>query len=787
MPYNTYNKLALLALVASLGLSACSSDKSTEPGTPIDTTSNDSYPVVEHILDFDKIDPRFSYSGEDAKSALIDSPSGQGKALKIDFGATEYRPTATITTTEPWNWEQYDEVHIAFDVHNTGKNSIQLYLELTNAGDPEPIHGRRSASIGVGESGTYYGVIKGRFKDLETGLREQPAPWKSDETLLVWRYGDKNMPLDQVTNISFFVRGNVLEKQVVIDNIRLRKNPTYNNSTYLEKLVDRYGQNAQQDYPIKISSDEELKAAADKELAELNQGLMKDRSRFGGWKDGPKYEATGYFRTQKIDGQWWMIDPEGYLFFSHGLANVRMANLSTLTGADFSDDKVRYIDPNETTPEDSLNIVPVAEQYRQSRYVSSDLRHNMFEWLPSYDDDLGEHFGYRRSVLIGPVSSGETYSFYRANLERRYGQTEPESYIRQWEETTLDRMQNWGFTSMGNWVDPAFYPNEKVPYFANGWIIGDYKTLTSGDEVWSPLPDAFDPEFVHRAKVTIDIIAKEIQASPWCVGIFVDNEKSWGRPKGTIQQRYGVIVNALSRAAAESPAKRHFASWLREKYANDIGKLNDAWQTEIASWQVLADGVEFESYNDALIADMSSMLNMISNEYFRVVHDAIAEALPNHLYMGARMASWGMPQETISAAVKYSDVLSFNIYEEGLQKKRWSFLEELDLPTLIGEFHIGSRSDTGVFHPGLTQASSQADRAKMYLDYMKTVVEHPNMVGAHWFQYVDSPITGRAYDGENYNVGFVSVTDIPYPEMVQAAKLLNSGLYPKRYQQGDKK
>ena len=36
-------------------------------------------------------------------------------------------------------------------------------------------------------------------------------------------------------------------------------------------------------------------------------------SRYGGWI-GKKFEATGYFHPRKIDGRWWLIDPEGYRF-----------------------------------------------------------------------------------------------------------------------------------------------------------------------------------------------------------------------------------------------------------------------------------------------------------------------------------------------------------------------------------------------------------------------------------------------------------------------------------------
>jgi agarase len=49
-------------------------------------------------------------------------------------------------------------------------------------------------------------------------------------------------------------------------------------------------------------------------------------------------------------------------------------------------------------------------------------------------------------------------------------------------------------------------------------------------------------------------------------------------------------------------------------------------------------------------------------------------------------------------------------------------------------------------------------------------------VGVHWFQYIDEPLTGR-FDGENYNIGFVDVTDTPYPELRDAARRVNNTIY----------
>ncbi|MDD1830270.1 agarase, partial [Photobacterium sp. ZSDE20] len=103
--------------------------------------------------------------------------------------------------------------------------------------------------------------------------------------------------------------------------------------------------------------------------------------------------------------------------------------------------------------------------------------------------------------------------------------------------------------------------NEKIPFFANGWIIGDFKTVSSGDDFWTALPDPFDPEFEQRAIATVKQVKAEIMDSPWCVGIFIDNEKSWGR-MGTIEGQYGIPIHTLSRNAEESPTKAVFMTVL---------------------------------------------------------------------------------------------------------------------------------------------------------------------------------------------------------------------------------
>lgn len=772
--------IMLKKLLTSVSVLACISLAAGCNETAIDNSQYRSSEMENQLtlIDFDNVEEQGWIKSERIEAVSIVNSKSDGRALQLSFSSQVNTDNVPIVPNRPWDLTSYPDHNVAFDVENLTNGSLQFYVALEDsAGNRE----QRSLSVPANYKGTVFFPITGPEARNIIGLWGIPPVWDTDDMQMDWRSKKKDaLNPNEIAKFEFFVVGLMEDKSMTVDNIRLRPNPK-RDGTWLTAISDRFGQNAKADFPLKISSEEELRKIALAELKALaaDEGIA-DRSRFGGYKDGPKLDATGFFRVEKVDGKWWMVDPEGYLFFSHGPANVRMANMTTLTGVDFKDDSVRFVSSDEVTPEDSIGLVSVSDEVRATRFVTNEMRHNMFEWLPSYDDPLADHYSYRRSTHVGPIAHGETYSFYRANLERRYGETSPESYLRKWEEVTLDRMKAWGFTSFGNWVDPAFYPNEQVPYFANGWIIGDFKTLQPLNARWSAMPDFYDPVFRERAVATISVIAEEVKASPWCIGIFIDNEKAWGELEGSVEARYGVITDALSKDAAKSPAKKAFTDHLKAQYGS-IEKLNTAWETDIADWADFEDGVTFETYSDQHAEDLSKMLEMLGEQYFAVVTDVLKEYLPDHLYMGARMANWGMPPEIIKASVKYSDVLSFNIYEDGVQPKHWAFLEEVDLPTVIGEFHIGTTKSSGLYSPGIVSAYDEADRVEAYKTYMQSVVDNPYFVGAHWFQYMDEPLTGRTYDGENANIGFVNVADIPYPELIEAAKEFNTNLYPSRY------
>jgi agarase len=768
--------------VTSVGMfSGCGKPVNTENQIEAaETTVSKNSNTLLSLLDFENAEQLSKIKFENVETEFVTSGKGltQGKqALALTLKAKDnYKTSVTFAPDEKWDWSDKGPLKVALDIANPLAMSAQIYVTVADA--KGQTH-NRSVIVPQQSNGTYTIELAAGDLGMETGIRSNPKSADDPTTPVTWRWGVKELDLSQITSIKFSMTSLLHDRKLVIDDLRLIKGGSFSLDN-LTKVVDKFGQNVNVDFPTKIHSLAHLLESKVNEESVLDGKLMSDRSKFGGWKDGPKLEATGYFRTTKIDGQWSLVDPEGHLFFSHGIANVRMSNTSTITGYDFDNSMIVQRDKNDLTPEDSKGLNTISGKALTTRAVSSSLRSNMFTWLPSYDDPLANHFGYRRTVHVGAVEHGETFSFYRANLERKYGETSPESFMQDWQENTLNRMNNWGFTSFGNWIDPSFYAQQQVPYFANGWIIGDFKTVSSGNDYWSALPDPFDPVFVERARATAEAIAEEVKGNPWCVGVFIDNEKSWGR-EGSLQSQYGIVINTLSKSDEESPTKAVFTKLLKDKY-QDIHDLNLLWGTQFKHWNSVEQGVELSTVIDAMKSDFESMLFTYANQYFAVVNSEIKRVMPNHLYMGARFADWGMTPEIVKAAAKHADVVSYNYYKEGLQKDYWKFLEDIDMPSIIGEFHIGA-TDTGLFNPGLVHAQNQADRGRMYKDYMHSVIDNPYFVGAHWFQYIDSPLTGRAYDGENYNVGFVSVTDTPYTEMIDAAKELNAGIYTRKFKQ----
>ncbi|PPA02266.1 beta-agarase, partial [Pseudomonas sp. MWU12-2312b] len=93
-------------------------------------------------------------------------------------------------------------------------------------------------------------------------------------------------------------------------------------------------------------------------------------------------------------------------------------------------------------------------------------------------------------------------------------------------------------------------------------------------------------------------------------------------------------------------------------------------------------------------------------------------------------------------------------------------------PVLITEFNFGS-TDRGPYWGGVTQLAKEEDRGPAYANFLKQALSEPSIVGVHWFQYLDQPVTGRLLDGENGHFGLVGITDLPFQGFVDSVRKSN--------------
>lgn len=639
-------------------------------------------------------------------------------ALQIDFQPRTDWPNLMFRADTFWDWSAFSG--LAFDLTNPTDEPITFGVRVDDDRRADGVRFCRQGSAIIAPRKRVRFAFPLAPDPMDYGMRGLPAV---TDYIPIGASGKLN--LKHIVAFQIFLDHPQTPKRLIIDNICLVR---YYQS--FEGIVDAFGQYTRANWAHKVRSVAHLRQQLREEertLAHLSE--PPDRDRFGGWAKGPKRTATGYFRTEKVDGKWWLITPDGTLFLSVGINCVNWGELTFITG-----------------------------------------RESMFTWLPDKEEPLGQFYAEVKGALMGPIKEGKAYNFYLANLYRKYG----EDYRNRWVAHTLKRLRSWGFNTIANWSDRAFYRNGKIPYVASVGIWGEHKQVSSGSDYWGKMHDPYDEGFRRNLEASLDHVVSLVGDDPWCIGYFIDNELSWGGA-GEQGGRFGLAYGALQLDARESPAKRAFMEQLRQKYRT-IDALNQAWKTDFASWEALERPVDLLNTPPTTDRqeDMRAYVKAFALQYFRTVRSALRQRAPNHLYLGCRFA-WHTP-EAIEANAEVGDVLSFNLYVPRIDRARWRFLEAYDRPLITGEFHFGAL-DRGMFHTGLMTTENQRQRARMYADYVRSVVEHPYFVGCHWFQYIDQPLTGRWFDGENYNIGFVTTTDTPYPEMVASARAVHREVY----------
>jgi agarase len=294
-------------------------------------------------------------------------------------------------------------------------------------------------------------------------------------------------------------------------------------------------------------------------------------------------------------------------------------------------------------------------------------------------------------------------------------------------------------------------------------VILDFATHSGADWQHGVSADFFDPRFEQTARQIAGEVCQPRRFDHELLGYFSDNELRWGhdwRGKETMLDMY-------LRLPAGAAGRTHALEFLREKYAGDIHRLNDAWGVNAQEFEKIT----MAGATDAYRADAAEFLERVATRYFEVSESAIREADPNHLYLGARFA--GLPPDAVLRGARKADVVSINVYEFDPCPVIQQVFKVTSRPVMVGEFAFRAQNSGLPNTQGAgPKVPDQAARAKAYADYVTRLESLPQAVGYHWFEWVDEPKEGR-FDGENSNYGLVDIQDRPYGEFVDAVKRAN--------------
>lgn len=267
-----------------------------------------------------------------------------------------------------------------------------------------------------------------------------------------------------------------------VDSIGIRMHAPINNPTfelrsialsvedpgdvYMEDqpMVDEFGQWNLGEYEGKVKSEAQLRKEWEVEEKEQVTTKAYNYSKYGGYLQ-KKVKATGFFRTEKIDGRWWFVDPEGYLFLSVGVDCVSPGGGGN-----------------------ALNI---------------DKRRNMFKALPPEGHGMDP-------------SRPNTASFGTWNLYRRYG----DDYPAKSKEMIIKRMDKWGLNTIANWSSPQVTALNKKAFMMQLQGLGTDGSLMG-------LADVYAPDYATKLDASCQSFVEPYRDNPWVIGYFVANEPAW--------------------------------------------------------------------------------------------------------------------------------------------------------------------------------------------------------------------------------------------------------------------
>ncbi|MDD4115846.1 MAG: hypothetical protein PHG27_09700 [Massilibacteroides sp.] len=443
------------------------------------------------------------------------------KAFKVQFDSNKEVSGKKFALKDinpdlPLNWDHYNFVVLEYKI--TTAQRFQLGF-TTNAGYNE----LRIMSY-VPNAWNKLAIPLKYFTELPDAAVDLAATFNHARYTGWINLGGKRGALYGVDSIGFRMRKPIDNPTIEIRSISLSVEDP--GDTYLgdKPAVDEFGQSNLVEYAGKVTSFEQLRQEWAAEEVEIVDQSAYNYSKYGGYKQ-KKVKSTGFFRTEKIEGRWWFVDPEGYLFLSVGIDCVNNGGGGNVVNVDKREGMFKELPPKE-----------LIDTYYPTRY--------------------------RRA---------NSTSFGIWNLYRRYG----DDFNQKAKEMAIKRMDKWGLNTIANWSSREIIDMNRKAFLLPLSGLGIASDLMG-------LCDVYEPGFDVMIDKNLKEFVEPYKNNSWLIGYFVGNEPAWleeearlcsiilggkDRPIKTILQQY------LSKNG-DTPESRKSFVW--ETFRTFLTRVNNA-------------------------------------------------------------------------------------------------------------------------------------------------------------------------------------------------------------------
>ena len=447
----------------------------------------------------------------------------------------------------------------------------------------------------------------------------------------------------------------------------------------------------------------------------VNNLQSVEYDKYGGWT-GKKFEATGFFRTEKED-RWWLVTPEGNAFLSFGINHFHLAF---------------FLQPYQK--EQLSKVFGVADMNNREELWPA-----MRKWFLQACQDFGFN----------------TVGVHNNPLDELINNPKP----------ALPYMQPISFVTIPHWINPM--PDE------NFKDIFSQEFADECDQIAKRIAGAKkdDPYLLAYSMTDCPLFTEEdIRERTDTIGLQSRESARVGWPR----RLRNMAPDAAGKKAYVETMHRVYKGDIgtfNETYGTPFNSFNELensqnWRpnTDLSNANETRDNIEF--------------LHVCVDKYYQMALDSIRRYDPNHMFVGDRInANTDSMDVVLPITQKYTDVVMYQMYAryeiQKVKLDRWSGV--VDKPFINGDggFSMVTPDMPWPFGP---IANTLEIRTQWTKEFMEQAFARPEFVGWHNCGLIDT-INKLPKKEDRQHSGLHNIYGEPYEPLQKAMKEFSDHMY----------